>query len=310
MSEKKKAGLSRLQKMSTYDDLVAMATGDDKGNIAQFEQGFKDKAVELPLSQLHSFPNHPFKVTDDDAMQSLADSIRNRGVLHPIVVRQDSNSGYQIISGHRRKRACEIAGIITIPAYIVDLSDDEAIILMADANFYQREGLLPSEKARAYRMKSDAIKRHQGVRGKNTIEEIGEGTSDSAATVKRFLRLSYLTDNLLDMVDEKKIGQEQAIHISYLNEELQTWIYEILEQSQVSMTGDQAKDLRKVGEEGYLDKPKIWEILMRTVKKKRKYTLKQDVLDRYFAEGTTDDEIEQTIINALDAYMRAEGGEL
>jgi ParB family chromosome partitioning protein len=309
MSEKKKAGHLRLQKMSSYDDLVAMAAGDEKGSIVQFEQGFKDKAIQLPLSQLHSFPNHPFKVTDDEAMQSLADSIRNRGVLHPIVVRKDPDGGYQIISGHRRKRASEIAEIITIPAYIVDLSDDEAIILMADANFYQREGLLPSEKARAYRMKSDAIKRHQGVRGKNTIEEIGEGTSDSAATVKRFLRLSYLTDSLLDMVDEKKIGQEQAIHISYLNEELQTWIYDILEQSQVSMTTDQAKDLRKVGEEGYLDKPKIWEILMKTVKKKRKYTLKQDVLDRYFTEGTPDDEIEQTIISALDAYMRT-GGEL
>lgn len=310
MSEKKRAGLSRLQNMSSYDDLVAMAAGDDKGNIAHFEQGFKDKAVELPLSQLHSFPNHPFKVNDDDAMQSLSDSIRNRGVLHPIVVRKDPDGGYQIISGHRRKRACELAEIGTIPAYIVELSDDEAIILMADANFYQREGLLPSEKARAYRMKSDAIKRHQGVKGKNTIDEIGEGTSDSAATVKRFIRLSYLTDNLLDMVDEKKIGQEPAIHISYLNEELQEWIYDVLEQSQVNMTSDQAKDLRKIGEEGYLDKPKIWEILMRTIKRKRKYTLKQEILDKYFAEDAGDDYIQQTIINALDAYMKTGGGEL
>jgi ParB family chromosome partitioning protein len=310
MSSKKKAAFSRLQQMSSYDELVAMAAGDEKGNIVRFEQGFKDKAFELPISKLHSFPNHPFKVTDDAAMQSLADSIRNRGVLHPIVVREDVNGGYQIISGHRRKRACEIAEIFTIPAYIVDLSDDEAIILMADANFYQREGLLPSEKARAYRMKSDAIKRHQGVRGKNTIEEIGEGTSDSAATIKRFIRLSYLTDDLLDMVDERKLGQEQAIHISYLEEELQIWIYEILGQAQVSMTGDQAKDLRKVGEEGNLDKPKIWEILMRTVKKKRKYILKQDILDRYFKEETTDAEIKQIIIKALDAYMRTEGDKL
>lgn len=310
MSEKKKTSISRLQKMSSYDDLVAIATGDDKGNIALLEKKFEDKAVEIPLSKLRSFPNHPFKVTDDDAMKSLADSIRNRGVLHPIVVRGVTEDEYQIISGHRRKRACEIAGVIAIPAYIVDLSDDEATILMADANFYQREGLLPSEKARAYRMKSDAIKRHQGVKGKNTIEEIGEGTSDSAATVKRFLRLSYLTDNLLDMVDEKKIGLVQAVHISYLNEELQTLLYDVLEQTQICITLEQAKNLKTAAEERSLDKARIWEILMKTVRKKRKYTLRQEVLDRYFKEGTTDDEIEQTIIRALDAYMKKGEGEL
>jgi ParB family chromosome partitioning protein len=292
-------------KMQNFDDLFGMNSG--AGDISEYMA--EGKVIEVELDNLVDFMDHPFKVLDDDRMAEMIESIRQYGVMNPALVRPLPGGKYEIIAGHRRKHACEKLGLATMPVRVLELEEEDAIILMVQTNLSQREELLPSEKARAYRMKSDAIKRHQGVRGKNTIEEIGEGTSDSVATVKRFLRLSYLTDSFLDMVDEKKIGQEQAIHISYLNEELQTWIYEILEQSQVSMTTDQAKDLRKVGEEGYLDKPKIWEILMRTVKKKRKYTLKQDVLDRYFTEGTSDDEIEQTIISALDAYMRT-GGEL
>jgi ParB family chromosome partitioning protein len=292
-------------KMQNFDDLFGMNSG--AGDISEYMAD--GKVIEVELDNLVDFMDHPFKVLDDDRMAEMIESIRQYGVMNPALVRLLPGGKYEIIAGHRRKYACKKLGLVTMPVRVLELEEEDAIILMVQTNLSQREELLPSEKARAYRMKSDAIKRHQGIRGKNTIEEIGEGTSDSAATVKRFLRLSYLTDNFLDMVDEKKIGQEQAIHISYLNEELQTWIYEILEQSQVSMTTDQAKDLRKVGEEGYLDKPKIWEILMKTAKKKRKYTMKQDVLDRYFTEETSDDEIEQTIINALDAYMRT-GGEL
>jgi ParB family chromosome partitioning protein len=292
-------------KMQNFDDLFGMNSG--AGDISEYMAD--GKVIEVELDNLVDFMDHPFKVLDDDRMAEMIESIRQYGVMNPALVRLLPGGKYEIIAGHRRKYACKKLGLVTMPVRVLELEEEDAIILMVQTNLSQREELLPSEKARAYRMKSDAIKRHQGIRGKNTIEEIGEGTSDSAATVKRFLRLSYLTDNFLDMVDEKKIGQEQAIHISYLNEELQTWIYEILEQSQVSMTTDQAKVLRKVGEEGYLDKPKIWEILMKTAKKKRKYTMKQDVLDRYFTEETSDDEIEQTIINALDAYMRT-GGEL
>ena len=182
MSEKKRAGFSRLQKMSTYDDLIEQASEDKKITLDRIGPKLSNQnEVEIPIEELHTFPDHPFKVIDDEAMQSLADSIGNRGVLHPIVVRVDPKGGYQIISGHRRRFACEKAGLKTVPAYIVEIDDDEAIILMTDANFYQREGLLPSEKAKAYRMKSDAIKRHQGAStGKHTIDEIGEGTSDSS----------------------------------------------------------------------------------------------------------------------------------
>lgn len=189
MSEKKRAGYSRLKKMSTYDDLVDQASEDKKITLDRIGPKLSNQnEVEIPIEELHTFPDHPFKVIDDEAMQSLADSIGNRGVLHPIVVRVDPNGGYQIISGHRRRFACEKAGLKTIPAYIVELDDDEAIILMTDANFYQREGLLPSEKAKAYRMKSDAIKRHQGAStGKHTIDEIGEGTSDSSTQIKRYM---------------------------------------------------------------------------------------------------------------------------
>lgn len=303
----KRPGFARLQSMSSYDDLVALASGDDKGSLAQFEPSLNDKAIEISIDALHDFPNHPFKVIDDEAMKSLADSIRNRGVLHPIVVRK-IDDGYQVISGHRRKMACVKAGLDKVPAYVIDLDDDEAIMLMTDANFYQREGLFPSEKAKAYRMKSDAIKRHPGIKGKYTIDEIGEGTSDSAATIKRFLRLSYLSDELLDMVDEGIIGLEQGLQISYINDELQEQIKEVIEQAQVKMTVEHSKRLRQAYANGVLDKALIWEILMSVPPKKRKFVLKEELLRKYFDEEIPDEEIEGVIELALEKYF--EKGEL
>ena len=303
----KRPGFARLQSMSSYDDLVALASGDDKGSLAQFEPSLNDKAIEIAIGELHDFPNHPFKVIDDEAMKSLADSIKNRGVLHPIVVRK-IDDGYQVISGHRRKMACVKAGLEKVPAYIIDLDDDEAIMLMTDANFYQREGLFPSEKAKAYRMKSDAIKRHPGIKGKYTIDEIGEGTSDSAATIKRFLRLSYLNDELLDMVDEGIIGLEQGLQVSYINDELQEQIKEVIEQTQVKITVDHSKRLRQAYANGELDKALIWEILMSVPPKKRKFVLKEELLRKYFDEEIPDEEIEGVIELALEKYF--EKGEL
>lgn len=300
-------GFARLQSMSSYDDLVALASGDDKGSLAQFEPSLNDKAIEIAIEDLHDFPNHPFKVLDDESMKSLSDSIRNRGVLHPIVVRK-IDDGYQVISGHRRKMACVKAGLTKVPAYVVELDDDEAIMLMTDANFYQREGLFPSEKARAYRMKSDAIKRHPGIKGKYTIEEIGEGTSDSAATIKRFIRLSYLVDEFLDMVDEGIIGLEQGLQISYISDEWQNQIKEVLKQAQIKMTVDHAKKLRQAYANDELDKALIWEILMSVPSKKRKFILREEILRKYFKEDTEDEEIESVIEVALEQYF--EKGEL
>lgn len=301
-------GFSRLQKMSSYDELVEKAAGEERLlTLDRIGPRLSNKnEVEIPLMELHSFPDHPFKVIDDEAMQSLSDSIKNRGVLHPIVVRVDPKGGYQIISGHRRRLASEKAGLRTIPAYIVDMSDDEAIILMTDANFYQREGLLPSEKAKAYRMKSDAIKRHSGIKGKYTIEEIGEGTNDSATQIKRFIRLSFLIDDLLDLIDIKKLGIEQGVQLSYMREEHQGILFDLLKElmsgSQLTITIQQAKEIREVAENGKINREILISILLHKEASKRKVVFNADKLKKYFTDDYSNEDIEAVIIELLERW--------
>lgn len=308
MSDKRRAGSSRLEKMSSFDELVEQSLENKKSTLDRIGPRLSDKReVEISLEDLHSFPSHPFKVIDDEAMQSLADSIRNRGVLHPIVVRVDPNGGYQIISGHRRRFACEKAGLKTIPSYIVDMTDDEAIILMADANFYQRDGLLPSEKAKAYRMKSDAIKRHSGIKGiKYTIEEIGEGTKDSSSQIKRFIRLSYLNEQLLNLIDIKKVGIDQGVQLSYLSRDQQNILYELMNDlkdcGQVKISIEQAKEIRNLAEKGPFNREMLISILLEEDVQKRKVTLNEEKLNEYFTDDYTNEQIEAVIIDLLEKW--------
>lgn len=308
MSEKKRAGYSRLKKMSTYDDLVDQASEDKKITLDRIGPKLSNQnEVEIPIEELHTFPDHPFKVIDDEAMQSLADSIGNRGVLHPIVVRVDPNGGYQIISGHRRRFASEKAGLKTVPAYIVELDDDEAIILMTDANFYQREGLLPSEKAKAYRMKSDAIKRHQGAStGKHTIDEIGEGTSDSSTQIKRYIRLSFLSDELLELVDAKKIGIDQGVQLSYLGKVQQNIVFmvmtELLEGAPTTMTIQQAKNIREAGTSNKFSREMVISIMLHKKESKRQVKIGAMKLRDYFSDDYTIEEIEDIIFDLLEQW--------
>lgn len=308
MSEKKRAGYSRLKKMSTYDDLVDQASEDKKITLDRIGPKLSNQnEVEIPIEELHAFPDHPFKVIDDEAMQSLADSIGNRGVLHPIVVRVDPNGGYQIISGHRRRFASEKAGLKTVPAYIVELDDDEAIILMTDANFYQREGLLPSEKAKAYRMKSDAIKRHQGAStGKHTIDEIGEGTSDSSTQIKRYIRLSFLSDELLELVDAKKIGIDQGVQLSYLGKVQQNIVFmvmtELLEGAPTTMTIQQAKNIREAGTSNKFSREMVISIMLHKEESKRQVKIGAMKLRDYFSDDYTIEEIEDIIFDLLEQW--------
>lgn len=308
MSEKKRAGYSRLKKMSTYDDLVDQASEDKKITLDRIGPKLSNQnEVEIPIEELHTFPDHPFKVIDDEAMQSLADSIGNRGVLHPIVVRVDPNGGYQIISGHRRRFASEKAGLKTVPAYIVELDDDEAIILMTDANFYQREGLLPSEKAKAYRMKSDAIKRHQGAStGKHTIDEIGEGTSDSSTQIKRYIRLSFLSDELLELVDAKKIGIDQGVQLSYLGKVQQNIVFmvmtELLEGAPTTMTIQQAKNIREAGTSNKFSREMVISIMLHKEESKRQVKIGAMKLRDYFSDDYTIEEIEDIIFDLLEQW--------
>lgn len=312
MSEKKRAGYSRLKKMSTYDDLVDQASEDKKITLDRIGPKLSNQnEVEIPIEELHTFPDHPFKVIDDEAMQSLADSIGNRGVLHPIVVRVDPNGGYQIISGHRRRFASEKAGLKTVPAYIVELDDDEAIILMTDANFYQREGLLPSEKAKAYRMKSDAIKRHQGAStGKHTIDEIGEGTSDSSTQIKRYIRLSFLSDELLKLVDAKKIGIDQGVQLSYLGKVQQNIVFmvmtELLEGAPTTMTIQQAKNIREAGTSNKFSRETVISIMLHKEESKRQVKIGAMKLRDYFSDDYTIEEIEDIIFDLLEQWKEGD----
>lgn len=312
MSEKKRAGYSRLKKMSTYDDLVDQASEDKKITLDRIGPKLSNQnEVEIPIEELHTFPDHPFKVIDDEAMQSLADSIGNRGVLHPIVVRVDPNGGYQIISGHRRRFASEKAGLKTVPAYIVELDDDEAIILMTDANFYQREGLLPSEKAKAYRMKSDAIKRHQGAStGKHTIDEIGEGTSDSSTQIKRYIRLSFLSDELLELVDAKKIGIDQGVQLSYLGKVQQNIVFmvmtELLEGAPTTMTIQQAKNIREAGTSNKFSREMVISIMLHKEESKRQVKIGAMKLRDYFSDDYTIEEIEDIIFDLLEQWKEGD----
>lgn len=314
MSERKRAGFSRLQNMSSYDDLVEKASGDERV-LTLVHDGPRFQNLEetkIRLADMHPFPNHPFRVVDDEAMQSLTESIKNRGVIHPAIVRKDGKGGYQIISGHRRRFACLKAGYTDMPAYVIDVTDDEAVIMMADANLYQRETFLPSEKAKVYRQKSDAIKRHSGIKGKYTIDEIGDGTSDSSTQIKRFIRLSYLTDDLLYMVDEKKIGLDPGVQLSYIQNSQMHDVYDVFQDflsgGSFSISIQQAKEIRKLSEEEKFSREAVIAVLLNKEKSKRKLVLKADFLAQYFAEDDSEEDIKETIEKALKEYYEKGGG--
>lgn len=280
-----------------------------KIRIDSFDDLFsgKDNLVEIPLSNLHTFRNHPFRVVDDDSMMELAESIRQKGVLNPAIVRRDP-AGYEILSGHRRKRACEIAGLSAMPCVVFDCSDDEAAVIMVDSNI-QREEILPSEKARAYRMKYDALK-HQGVKTGNaesetSLDMIGEAAGESGKTVQRYIRLSYLVDELLDFVDEGLIGVVQGVDISYLPEQEQKWIVEEINRSHVRISREQSAKLKDYGEKNELTRAMVELILSEKKPPERKVVIRGDRLSDYFPEGTAVEDIEAVIYQLLDEWKSA-----
>ncbi|MBR6954160.1 MAG: ParB/RepB/Spo0J family partition protein [Clostridia bacterium] len=219
-----------------------------------------EQIVQIPLAELHPFKDHPFRVVDDERMQETVESVREYGVLVPAIVRPQEGGGYEIVSGHRRKRACELAGLETMPVIVRDLDDDEAVIIMVDSNL-QRENILPSERARAYRMKMAAIK-HQGERHDLTSRQIGTklradeqvaaDSGESARTVQRFVRLNSLVPQLMDMVDEKKVAMSPAYELSFLRPEEQTQLIETMETCQSTPSLSQAQRLKKQSQQGQL----------------------------------------------------------
>ena len=269
----------------------------------------REKVQEIPLGELHPFRNHPFKVKDDAAMQDTVDSVREYGVLVPAIARPDPDGGYELIAGHRRHHASELAGKETMPVIIRDLDDDAATIIMVDSNL-QREELLPSERAFAYKMKLEALK-HQGKKTldqlgpKWSTQEIGKAGNDSMSQVKRFIRLTELIPTLLDMVDERKIAFNPAVELSYLKKEEQTLLLEAMDSEQATPSLSQAQRLKKFSQQKMLSLD-----VMRAVMSEEKktdldrVTLKNETLRKYFPKSYTPKQMEDTIIKLLEGWYK------
>ena len=276
----------------------------------------RERVMEIPLTELHPFQNHPFKVKDDEAMLETADSIRQYGVLVPAIARPDPDGGYELVAGHRRHRASELAEKETMPVIVRDLDDDAATIIMVDSNL-QRESLLPSERAFAYKMKLDAMK-HQGERvdltcsqvgnkldGKKSIEILAEQVGQSKNQIFRYIRLTELIPELLDMVDEKKIAFNPAYELSFLKKEEQVDLLDAMDSEQATPSLSQAQRLKKFSQEGHLSID-VMRAIMSEEKKSEldKVTLTSDTLRKYFPKSYTPQRMQETIIKLLEAWQR------
>ena len=275
----------------------------------------RETVLDIPLSEISDFPNHPFKVRMDDAMMEMADSIRQYGVLVPGMVRQKPDGGYEMIAGHRRKMASELAQKETMPCLVRDLSDDEAIIIMIDSNL-QRETLLPSEKALAYRMKLEAMKR-QGQRvdltsdpvgpklGSRSNDELASTSPDGKTQIQRYIRLTYLIPALLEMVDDNKIAMRPAVELSYLPEKEQNMLHEMIKLEDCTPSHAQAIKMRRFAEEGKLSEEVILSIMQEEKpNQKEQFRMPRERISKYFPAGTPAQKIEDTIIKALELYQR------
>lgn len=273
----------------------------------------RERVQEIPLDQLKPFRNHPFKVRDDQRMLDTVDSIREYGVLVPAIARPDPEGGYELISGHRRKRGCEMAGLQTMPVIIRDLDDDAAVLVMVDSNI-QREELLPSERAFAYKMKLEALK-HQGARSDLTSSQLGtklradellaQQAGESRNQVQRFIRLTELISELLDMVDERKLAFNPAVEVSYLKRDEQRMLLEAMDAEQTTPSLSQAQRLKKFSQEGRLTEEAMSAIMSEEKKSDMdEVTLRSDTLRRYFPKSYTPKQMEQTIIKLLDVWQK------
>ena len=292
-------------RLTSVDDLFSTE--------ASREEAQREKVQEIPLEELHSFPNHPFKVLDDDRMLDTAESIREHGVLVPAIARPRTAGGYELIAGHRLKRGCELAGLSTMPVIVRDLDDDAATIIMVDSNI-QRESLLPSERAFAYKMKLEAL-RHQGERRDltssqvgmklQTLEIIGQQAGDSRNQVHRFIRLTELIPPLLNLVDERKIAFNPAVELSYLKPEEQTILLDAMDSEQATPSLSQAQRLKQFSQQGRISEDVVRAILSEEKKTEvDRITLSNETLRRYFPRSYTPKQMEETILKLLEGWHR------
>ena len=275
----------------------------------------REQVQQIPIDALHPFTNHPFKVLDDEAMTRTVESIAQYGVLAPLIARpRPDGDGYEIISGHRRQYAAKLAGLDTLPVIVRQMSDDAAVILMVDSNL-QREHILPSERALAYKMKLDAMRRTSGRPSKENVSQIGiqkrsdqimaEELGESRNQIQRFIRLTNLVPELLDMVDEKKISFNPAVELSYLDESQQRDFLEAMEDTQNAPSLSQAQQLKKMAQQGEFSYEKAFDVMGQEKKsEKDTVTIKNETLRKYFPRSYTPKQMEEKIIQLLDAWQK------
>lgn len=299
MSRGMKSSAKNIQ-MTSFEDLFQSSENTVPGG---------EKVQEIALAELFPFQDHPFKVLDDEAMSDTVESVKAHGVLVPGIARPRTEGGYELVSGHRRKRASELAGLETMPVIVREMDDDEAVLMMVDSNL-QRENILPSEKAWAYRMKLEALK-HQGIKDtsrqvgeKYSIDTLSENSNDSARNIHRFIRLTELAPSMLQMVDDKKLLFNPAVELSYLAREEQAKLSEKMEELSHVPSLEQAKRLRKFSQEGKLGEDVIEAILTEERKAPPQVTLKGERLRQYFTEEYTQKQIEDVIISLLETWKK------
>lgn len=293
---------------------IGKSTLDD---LFKTEEGRKSEEIKpIPLSELKPFAEQPFKVLEDESMDELVESIKQSGVLSPIVTRPHPEGGYEILSGHRRAKACEIAGITEVPVVIKNLDDDAAIILLVDSNL-QREHILPSEKAKAYEMKLEAMKRKAGRPSKENSDQIGlnyfgkqsseilaEQVGESKNQVQRYIRLTNLIEPILDMVDNKEISLNAAVELSYLGSKAQSEVLDVMESEAASPSIEQAKKIRRFNDEGRFNPDVILSIMQEQKPDTLKITLVDEQIKKYFPKNYTKKQMEDTIIKLLENWHR------
>ena len=291
---------------------TSITTENRSGSAA--DAAAKEQRTEMPLSDLHPFEGHPFKVLDDELMEQTVESIKQIGVVSPLIVRPDPEGGFEILSGHRRLHAAQLAGLETVPIIVKEMDDDAAIIFMVDSNL-QRENILPSERAFSYKMKLEAMK-HQGQRGDLTSDQVGQKSwavnqladdaNESKTQVQRFIRLTNLIPEILDMVDEKKIAFNPAVELSYLKPSEQKEFLEAMDYAQASPSLSQAQWLKKLSQEGGCTLDAMCEVMNEIKKDELDHvTIKNEVLRKYFPKSYTPKQMQDTIIRLLEKWQRS-----
>ncbi len=307
--------------MAAKDDMRASIKLTTVADLFSTEESRADekreKVLDIPLSEISDFPGHPFKVKADEAMLEMADSVKQYGVLVPGLVRPKADGGYEMVAGHRRKKASELAGRETMPCIVRELDDDQATIIMVDSNL-QRENIAPSEKAFAYKMKLEAMKRQAGrpskenstqvgqdLRGKYSVEILADQAGESRNQIQRYIRLTELTPSILEMVDDKRIAFNPAVELSYLSEEEQQALYETMQSEDCTPSLAQAQRMKKLSQDGRLNVDVIFSILTEEKpNQKEKMTIRRERIDRFFPRDFTEKQKEDLIVQLLESWYK------